>query len=82
MSDISSEYVEEGSYEESFTEPESTVDWENKYRSEVADRVKERERYKPIAQTFAKCTPTTHALYKSSLTLSLQETQILLSAGW
>ena len=57
MSDISSEYVEEGSYEESYAEPESTVNWEDKYRSEVADRVKERERYKPIAQTFAKMHP-------------------------
>ena len=57
MSDISSEYVEEGSYEESYAEPESTVDWEDKYRSEVADRVKERERYKPIAQTFSKMHP-------------------------
>jgi hypothetical protein len=57
MSDISSDYVEEGSYEESYDEPESTVNWEDKYRSEVADRVKERERYKPIAQTFAKMHP-------------------------
>lgn len=33
------------------------INWETKYRSEVADRVKERERYKPIAQTFAKMHP-------------------------
>lgn len=33
------------------------VNWEDKYRSEVADRVKERERYKPIAQTFARMHP-------------------------
>ena len=32
--------------------PASTVDWEQKYRAEVQDRIKERERYKPIAQTF------------------------------
>lgn len=30
----------------------STVDWEQRYRAEVQDRIKERERYKPIAQTF------------------------------
>lgn len=32
--------------------PASTVDWEQRYRAEVQDRIKERERYKPIAQTF------------------------------
>lgn len=30
----------------------TSVDWEQRYRSEVQDRIKERERYKPIAQTF------------------------------
>ena len=39
------------------SEPANDVNWEDKYRSEVADRVKERERYKPIAQTFAKMHP-------------------------
>ncbi len=36
------------------TDPASTqsVDWEQRYRAEVQDRIKERERYKPIAQTF------------------------------
>jgi hypothetical protein len=28
------------------------VNWEERYRTEVQDRIKERERYKPIAQTF------------------------------
>ena len=31
---------------------ETNVDWESKYRTEVADRIKERERYKPVAQAF------------------------------
>ncbi len=31
---------------------ETNVDWEARYRSEVQDRIKERERYKPIAQAF------------------------------
>jgi hypothetical protein len=39
------------------SEPANNVNWEDKYRLEVADRVKERERYKPIAQTFAKMHP-------------------------
>ena len=39
------------------SEDSTNVNWEDKYRSEVADRVKERERYKPIAQTFAKMHP-------------------------
>lgn len=35
----------------------ATVDWEQKYRAEVQDRIKERERYKPIAQTFGSMHP-------------------------
>lgn len=31
---------------------ETNVDWEARYRSEVQDRLRERERYKPIAQAF------------------------------
>jgi hypothetical protein len=31
---------------------ETNVDWESRYRAEVQDRIKERERYKPIAQAF------------------------------
>ena len=37
--------------------PAETVDWEAKYRSEVQDRIKERERYKPIAQAFGNLHP-------------------------
>lgn len=38
--------------------PASTsVDWEQRYRAEVQDRIKERERYKPIAQTFGSMHP-------------------------
>lgn len=37
--------------------PATNVNWEEKYRAEVADRVKERERYKPIAQTFGALHP-------------------------
>lgn len=33
------------------------VNWEEKYRSEVQDRIKERERYKPIRQVFDKMHP-------------------------
>jgi len=36
---------------------ETNVDWESKYRSEVQDRIKERERYKPIAQAFGNLHP-------------------------
>lgn len=31
---------------------DTNVDWEAKYRAEVQDRIKERERYKPVAQVF------------------------------
>ena len=31
---------------------DTNVDWESKYRAEVQDRIKERERYKPVAQAF------------------------------
>lgn len=36
---------------------ESQVNWEEKYRSEVHDRIKERERYKPIRQVFDQMHP-------------------------
>lgn len=36
---------------------ETNVDWESKYRAEVQDRIKERERYKPIAQAFGNLHP-------------------------
>ena len=39
------------------TPASTSVDWEQKYRAEVQDRIKERERYKPIAQTFGSMHP-------------------------
>lgn len=36
---------------------ESGVNWEERYRSEVQDRIKERERYKPIRQVFDQMHP-------------------------
>lgn len=36
---------------------ETAVDWKAKYDAEVQDRVKERERYKPIAQSFGNLHP-------------------------
>ena len=36
---------------------ESQVNWEERYRSEVQDRIKERERYKPIRQVFDQMHP-------------------------
>ena len=33
------------------------VNWEERYRSEVQDRIRERERYKPISQTFGQMHP-------------------------
>jgi len=37
--------------------PAENVNWEEKYRSEVQDRIKERERYKPFVQTFGRMHP-------------------------
>ncbi len=37
---------------------ESNQDWENKYKSEVQDRIKERERYKPMRQIFDNIDPS------------------------
>lgn len=39
-------------------EAEQNQDWENKYKSEVQDRIKERERYKPIRQIFDNIDPS------------------------
>lgn len=36
---------------------ETNVDWEGRYRAEVEDRKRERERYRPIAQTFGNLHP-------------------------
>lgn len=38
-------------------EPQGDVNWEERYRSEVQDRIKERERYKPIRQVFDQMHP-------------------------
>lgn len=38
-------------------EPSGDVNWEERYRSEVQDRIKERERYKPIRQVFDQMHP-------------------------
>jgi len=38
-------------------EPQGDVNWEERYRTEVQDRIKERERYKPISQTFGRMHP-------------------------
>jgi hypothetical protein len=60
MSDIGdtnfSDYVEST---EAAPAPEDTtnVNWEEKYRSEVQDRIKERDRYKPIRQVFDRMHP-------------------------
>ena len=37
--------------------PAGDVNWEERYRSEVQDRIKERERYKPIRQVFDQMHP-------------------------
>ena len=37
--------------------PAGDSNWEERYRSEVQDRIKERERYKPIRQTFDQMHP-------------------------
>jgi hypothetical protein len=57
MTDFNPEGVVDSAPLEGSEASSTDVNWEDKYRSEVADRVKERERYKPIAQTFAKMHP-------------------------
>ena len=42
---------------EAQTEDTSNVNWEERYRSEVQDRIRERERYKPIRQVFDQMHP-------------------------
>ncbi len=39
------------------TLPDQPVNWEEKYRSEVQDRIKEREKYKPFQQTIGRLHP-------------------------
>lgn len=57
MTDFNPEIAVDTAPAENIDTPADDINWETKYRSEVADRVKERERYKPIAQTFAKMHP-------------------------
>ena len=38
-------------------EPAGDVNWEERYRAEVQDRIRERERYKPIKQVFDRMHP-------------------------
>lgn len=60
MSDIGdtnfTDYVE-STETASIPEDTTNVNWEEKYRSEVQDRIKERERYKPIRQVFDRMHP-------------------------
>jgi len=51
-----SDYVSET--EAPIAETEKDQDWENKYKSEVQDRIKERERYKPMRQIFDNIDPS------------------------
>lgn len=57
MTDFNPEIAVDTALAEDIDTSAGDINWETKYRSEVADRVKERERYKPIAQTFAKMHP-------------------------
>jgi hypothetical protein len=54
-----SDYVSEPTVESAPVEetPSGDVNWEERYRSEVQDRIKERERYKPIRQVFDQMHP-------------------------
>ena len=51
-----SDYVSET--EAPIAEAEKDQDWDNKYKSEVQDRIKERERYKPMRQIFDNIDPS------------------------
>ena len=63
MSDIGdtnfSDYIETpaGEADAGVAEDTTNVNWEERYRSEVQDRIKERERYKPIRQVFDRMHP-------------------------
>ena len=52
MTDFAPEVAVDSALSEGTENTETNVNWEDKYRAEVADRVRERERYKPIAQVF------------------------------
>ena len=52
MTDFAPEVAVDSALSEGTENTDTNVNWEDKYRAEVADRVRERERYKPIAQVF------------------------------
>lgn len=51
------DYVDQPATEPASAEPAGDVNWEERYRSEVQDRIRERERYKPIRQVFDQMHP-------------------------
>lgn len=64
MSDVGFDGVDFGAIAEANTAPAETpdmpvgdVNWEERYKAEVQDRIKERERYKPIKQVFDRMHP-------------------------
>lgn len=59
MSDVG---IESGAFAEepvapASTEPQGDVNWEDRYKAEVQDRIREREKYKPIKQVFDQMHP-------------------------
>lgn len=52
MTDIAPEVAVDPSQTEGTATTDGDVNWEEKYRAEVADRRRDRERYKPIAEVF------------------------------
>lgn len=57
MTDIAPEVAVDSAVTEGVSTPEENVNWEEKYRAEVADRRRDRERYKPIAEVFGHLHP-------------------------
>lgn len=57
MSDSEINFTDYVETPEGSAEPQGDVNWEERYRSEVQDRIKERERYKPIRQVFDQMHP-------------------------
>lgn len=51
------DYVDQAPDETPADIPAGDSNWEERYRNEVQDRIKERERYKPIRQTFDQMHP-------------------------
>lgn len=52
MTDFAPEVAADAVADEETASAESNVNWEEKYRFEVADRRRDRERFKPIAEVF------------------------------